>query len=394
MAKILLISLGSRGDMEPFLALGEEVLAEGHEIGCCMPAQFEPLVKELTPKFFPQNHSFLELVEGQEISKIMGQVGSGFSRLLILFKLWRKIKPIQEQLIEDQQKAVEIFKPDQIIFHIKCIYPVIWAIKFEGSVKLLSPIPALLDPIIDIPHIGFGKSRWKAWNLFTYKLAEYALIHQSILGYGKAFLKKNKLQLNSTALKKFYRNELAVEYAVSPLLFSRPTYWPERAKVTSFRMRKIKAKSIQNTDLEHFLKSNPNPLYIGFGSMINAQPHQVALDILAVCEELKLSVIINESWGGIQCPDRLPSWALKIKDIPFDYLFPKVKMVIHHGGSGTTHSALRFKKPQAIIPHIADQFFWNKQIEKRGVGCAGFKIKKWNQERLKNLIIKLQNFQF
>ncbi len=103
MARILLMSIGSRGDMEPFLALGEEALAEGHKIGCCMPVQFEPLVNELTPHFFPQDKTLLDLVEGPEIKKIMSQEGSGFSRLLTLFKLWRQIKSVQEQIIQDQE---------------------------------------------------------------------------------------------------------------------------------------------------------------------------------------------------------------------------------------------------------------------------------------------------
>jgi hypothetical protein len=141
----------------------------------------------LTPHFFAEHKSFIQLIEGPEIKKILGQVGSGFSRLLTIFKLMNQVKSVQQQMIEDQERAVKNFKPDQIIFHIKCIYPVIWALRFKGKVKLLSPMPALLDPIKDIPHVGFGKAGFKAWNLMTYKLAEYALIRQSILGYGKSF---------------------------------------------------------------------------------------------------------------------------------------------------------------------------------------------------------------
>ena len=64
-------------------------------------------------------------------------------------------------------------------------------------------------------------------------------------------------------------------------------------------------------------------------------------------------------------------------------------MVIHHGGSGTTHSSLRCKKPQAIIPHLGDQFFWNRRIEKSKVGVAGFPIDKWSLENFEILLDKL-----
>jgi sterol 3beta-glucosyltransferase len=393
MAKILLMSLGSRGDMEPFFSLGEELLDQGHKIACCMPAQFETSALELTPHFYAEDKGFIELIEGPDIKKILGQVGSGFSRLLTLIRLRSQVKSIQEQMIEDQERAVRDFNPDQIIFHIKCIYPVIWALQFKGKVSLLSPMPALLDPVEDIPHIGFGKARSKAWNLGTYKIAEYALIKQSILGYGKSFLKKHQIRLSPKALKTFYREKLPVEYAISEALFPRPNYWPDRAKITKFRERKN--NSFTPTEaLKKFLADNPNPVYVGFGSMVNAQPKQIALDVLAVCEKYQVPVLLNESWGGLECPDVLPQWAFKIKDVPFHFLFPLLRCVIHHGGSGTTHTAFIHKKPQAIIPHIADQFFWNTQIEKKGVGIAGFKIKKWSRERFEDLVSNLLKFEW
>lgn len=78
MAKILLMSLGSRGDMEPFLALGEELLEQGHEIACCMPAQFESSALELTPHFFAEHKSFIQLIEGPEIKKFSVKSGVDF----------------------------------------------------------------------------------------------------------------------------------------------------------------------------------------------------------------------------------------------------------------------------------------------------------------------------
>jgi UDP:flavonoid glycosyltransferase YjiC (YdhE family) len=67
-------------------------------------------------------------------------------------------------------------------------------------------------------------------------------------------------------------------------------------------------------------------------------------------------------------------------------------MIIHHGGSGTTHSAMRCKKPQGIIPHLGDQFFWNRQIEKSKFGVSGFPIDKWSSEYFEILLDKLLLF--
>ena len=95
--RILLMSIGSRGDMEPFLALGQELLKQGHDVGFCFPEQFEGLAQEVSPTFYPQDKSLLELIEGSEFRKIMGQVGSGLSRLRTVLGLMGRTKAIQEQ---------------------------------------------------------------------------------------------------------------------------------------------------------------------------------------------------------------------------------------------------------------------------------------------------------
>ena len=128
------MSLGSRGDMEPFLAKGEELIEEGHEVAFCMPAQFESLAKQVSPSFYPMTADFLALMDDPEVKKITGQIGSGWSRLKTILKLLRSTKPIQQQLIRDQKTADDAFKPDSIIYHIKCVYPVIAALRYNRNV--------------------------------------------------------------------------------------------------------------------------------------------------------------------------------------------------------------------------------------------------------------------
>jgi UDP:flavonoid glycosyltransferase YjiC (YdhE family) len=66
--------------------------------------------------------------------------------------------------------------------------------------------------------------------------------------------------------------------------------------------------------------------------------------------------------------------------------------VVHHGGSGTTHSALQFERPQLILPHIADQFLWNKLIHKSGIGPLGFPIKKFTSARFEEKVLELLEY--
>ncbi len=386
------MSIGSRGDIEPFLAKGVELKDLGHEIGFCFPVQFKNLSEEVDVNFYPIDYAFLELLESQEVKMIMGQVGSAFTRIRALFNLIKVTKGIQQQLIIDQFNAVNSFQPDKIIFNIKCIYPVIWGIEKQKIIELLSPIPTLLHPLDEEPHVGFGNPHGRIWNRFTYWLANRALISQSILAYGKSFLKAQNINLTFKQINRFLKNDLPTEYAVSPRIFGRPNYWPKHAVVTNFRERNKSKNYTPSNELEDFLKRNPEPLFISFGSMVNSKPKQIGLDIITTSKKLGISVIINSSWGGIEIEGDIPENVFVVKDIPYDYLFPQIKAGIHHGGSGTTHSLLNCNKPQAIIPHIGDQFYWNRAIEKQRLGTKGFPIKKWDINKFEELVKDLLNF--
>lgn len=384
--RILLMSLGSRGDMEPFLALGAELKAEGHVVGYCMPAQFESLAREVSDQFHPEDPAFLELLDAPEVRQIIGQVGSVWSRLLNVLRLIPKTKSLQQQVIRDQAEAVARFRPDEIVFHIKCIYPALWAIQTGGKARILSPMPCLIHPTGVYPHIAFGKPRGAWWNRFTYTLANWALIRQSILGYGRSFIREQGWSVSHRRLARFFADEVEVEYAFDERLFPRPADWPAQAAITRFRERdKLQGKGLK-PEVEAFLEHHDQILYVGFGSMVNAHPQRVATDIIEVAQAAGLAVLLNRSWGGIEPPASLPSNVLAVDDVPFDGLFPRIQGAIHHGGSGTTHSALRCGLPQAIIPHIADQFFWSRQVVSAGFGVEGFPINAWSKARFARVV--------
>ena len=390
MDKILLMSLGSRGDMEPFLALGQELQDAGHEIAFCMPDQFRTLAAEVSPNFYPMDRAFIELVESPEVKKITGQIGSGLSRIKTILKLLRETKPIQQQLIRDQKFAVESFAPDNIIYHIKCVYPVMAAMEFGQRVELLSPVPCLVHPVDHEPAIGFGAPHGRWWNRLTYTLSNNALIRQAIIAYGGPLAKEWGMKpLQKKAVKTFLMEQLPVEFAVSEQLFPQPTYWPEHVRVTGFRERPKTAHWSPSAELLAFLEVNPEPLYVGFGSMINGRPEEIGRIIVETTSRLGVPVLINTSWGGIELPTTLPDHVFAVDNIPFDWLFSRVRAVVHHGGSGTTHSALNFELKQLIIPHIGDQFLWNRLIHKAGMGPLGVPIKKLDKSTFSRLLGEL-----
>ena len=107
---------------------------------------------------------------------------------------------------------------------------------------------------------------------------------------------------------------------------------------------------------------------------------------------MKIPAIINTASGGLS---KLENYDTKlihfVSKIPYDWVFPKMYGVIHHGGSGTTHLALKYGCASMIIPHVVDQFVWDKIICDLGVGPRGIKISKITTKNLEPKILKLAN---
>jgi sterol 3beta-glucosyltransferase len=384
------MSLGSRGDMEPFLALGEELIAEGHRVAFCLPAQFESLAKQVSPHFYPMSAEFLELMNDPQVRQLTGQLGTAFSRFKTLLRLMGSTRVIQEQLIRDQKAADEDFHSDEIIYHIKCVYPTLAHLQMGKQVRILSPALGVLHPLDHEPAIGFGQPGSKAWNRFTYRLANHILIQKSILSFSKTPSKEWGWTVCSLKqIKRALLDEIPVEYAVSSELINRPDDWPMQAQISRFRERNKAQHWSPDPALQDFLNKNPNPLFVTFGSMVNQNPAQVGQLILDTTAEAGIPVLINSSWGGIEVPASLPNHAYVVSDVPYDWLLSRVRAIVHHGGSGTTHSAWAFKKPQLVIPHFGDQFFWNRVVHAKKIGPLGPSIKALNKATFKASLNRL-----
>ncbi len=378
------MSLGSRGDMEPFLALGEELQAKGDSVAFCLPAQFESLAKQVSPHFYPMSPEFLELMNDPQVRQLTGQLGSAVSRFKTLLRLMGSTRLIQEQLIRDQKAADDAFESDEIIYHIKCVYPTLAHLQLGKPVRILSPALGLLHPLDHEPAIGFGQPGSKTWNRLTYRLANHILIQKSILSFSKTPSKEWAWTSHSLKqIKRALLEEIPIEYACSTEIIKRPHDWPEQAQISHFRERNKSQHWRPDPALLDFLTNNPKPLFVSFGSMINAHPDQVGQLILETTAEAGVPVLINSSWGGIEVPSTLPSHAFLVSDVPYDWLLSRVGAIVHHGGSGTTHSAWAFRLPQLIIPHFGDQFFWNRVVQAQKIGPLGPSIKALNKDNFK-----------
>ncbi len=383
--KILLTSIGTRGDMEPFLAIGEILKEKGHEIICLMPEQFRNLVEDSGFEFASLGHEFIEMLDSPAGKTAMGGGKFGLKKMRAYLKLIALQKSINKKMVLKQEAVINELQPDKIVHNGKTIYPVVWGISNPGKRILISPVP-YLHYVKDHAHVAFNKNYGPIINKLTYKLANYGLV-KTISGSVKWLSTHQKLKTRAIN-KALFDNETI--YTISPALFKRPDYWSENLQVLGYHERAKTTNWKPSETLEAFLKQHPKLVLVTFGSMINTNPPQKTKIILEILERNKIPAIINSASGGLVKPTTFNTDLFYfVERIPYDWICPKLYAVVHHGGSGTTHTAIKYSCASLIIPHIIDQYVWNKIVYKKGVGPLGMDISKINRRRLEPIILDL-----
>lgn len=383
--KILLTSIGTRGDIEPFLAIGEILNKRGHEIIFSFPEQFS----KITPnncRFFPLSPKIIELIESKEGRTIMGKA-SFVDKIKAIRYLYREGLTVNKELIRQQYDSIESEQPDIIIHNVKCNYPLLWSIKNKKRTILISPVPYFIYYVKGHSHIGFNKNFGTFINKLTYRLSTFGLV-KTIYDAQKSL--PEKLSFSKKQIKEnLFKKELI--YTISPSLFQRPYYWNENVQVLGHYERNKIMDWKPNKKLTDFLDTNDKVIFLTFGSMMNSFPLETSELIYGELNKLKIPVIINIASGGLIEINKFKENEnfLFVNQIPYDWVLNKVYGVIHHGGSGTTHSALKNGCASLIIPHIIDQFGWNNLISKLGAGPKGISINKLKVDKLNELISDL-----
>ena len=385
--KIILISIGTRGDVEPFLAIGEILKEKGHQVICAFPDQFRNLVEDSNMEFASLGTQFIEMLDSDVGKAALGGGGSGLKKILAYVRLAINQTKINKELINKQYELIESEIPDRIVHNGKAIYPIIWGLDKRGKTILVSPVP-YLHYVRNHTHIVFNSNYGSFINKLTYSLANSGLIMT-------VMITTKWLKITRKITRKQIQNSLLsnkVIYTISPSLFSKPDYWNENIKVLGYHERNKVINWRANKDLNDFLEKHDRILLITFGSMTNPEPDEKTKIIIEILERNKIPALINTASGGLIKPDKFDSELLHfVSRIPYDWIFPKIYGVIHHGGSGTTHMALKYGCATMIIPHIINQFIWNKIINNMGAGPKGIKIDKITTKNFEPKIIELVN---
>ena len=375
MASIQLISIGSRGDLEPYLALLEELQQRGHDVHLIGSPNFQAIAAESGIRFTALPGDFRVLMGSPTGLELM----AGKAVHLIDNQLLNQFLNIGREAI---QGCDLLLAPPLAL----------WAYHLaeaEGCrFAVVSPIPVVRTkafPFLQWPgdpnpdkHPAGLRRRWRGQlHRLSYEAVrllgwrrEAAVIQEfrrrqglpSLPWRGVQARKKTPVQLQTPA-------EL---HLFSQHVLKRPQDWPTSAKVTGFCFSsQAKAETYQPPrDLQQFLDDGPAPFYAGFGSMIPRNPHELASIVIEAALRTNQRLILNPGWGRILPKTALPPSVFVVEECPHAWLFPKVRGAVHHGGAGTTASTLRSGLPSTVVAFFADQPAWGHTLEQLGVSPA------------------------
>ena len=384
---ILLVSIGTRGDMEPFLAIGELLKEKGDQVICAFPEQFRDLAEESNLEFTSLGAKYIEVLDSNIGRAAMGGSASGLKKFVAYVKLTKNQTEANKELVKKQYEIIESEIPDRIVYNGKVTYPVIWGLKNSGRNILICASP-YLHYVKGHTHVVFHSNFGTFFNKLTFSLANFgmAMTTKISLKWLNITEKISRKQIKTAIL-----SSKAI-YTVSPSLFPRPDYWKENLDVLGYHEKNKTINWQPSKEITDFLIKHDRILFITFGSMLNPKPVEKTKLILEILERNKIPTIINTASGGLS---KLENYDTKlihfVSKIPYDWVFSKMYGVIHHGGSGTTHLGLKYGCASMIIPHVVDQFVWDKILYDLGVGPRGIKISKITTKNLEPKILELVN---
>lgn len=380
--KVLILTYGTRGDVQPFVALGRGLQARGDEVHIATSTRFEAFVTENGLGFCPVSDDLLAILDTRDGKDMLENTANFFDMARQYIRMAKRVGPMLEEQLEQGWQAGQRVQPDLVIYHPKGAAGPAIAEGFNAPAILALPFPMLIATG-ETPHLGFPKLPFGAtYNRFSHHVVRAA----SALGL-KGAMKKLRASKGLPKAKRYDALHMAdgtrlpSMTCVSPSVVKRPQDWDEGDIITGYWFLDHQADWQPDGALTEFLQAGPPPVYIGFGSISGKRPEklaEIAINALAASGQRG---ILATGWGGLK-PSDLPDTVLQIDSAPHDWLFPRMACVVHHGGAGTTAAGLKAGVPSLIVPFVGDQPYWADKVFEIGAGPKGIPQKKLTAENL------------
>jgi sterol 3beta-glucosyltransferase len=369
---ITILTFGSRGDVQPFLPLSLGLMSRGHNVILAAPARFKSLVEEHGITFFPLAG------DPEELSRRLNDAGHNF------FKLVKELMSHAVNIgAEMMRQTDEASRNADLIIHTFAHTVGAHTLAREKNIPdiHIQTFP-MFTPTGDYPNISLPNLGNRFLNRLTHTASLKVTELTSSLGFEqvrrRAGLPKRKLY--SPFKDSPPRLRTPILCAWSPSLIPPSSDWSPRVHVTGYYFFPHDDSYNPPNELKEFLEAGKSPVCVSFGSMVNKNAEKVDEIIRESLRQTNNRGIILSGWGSAKREST--SDLLYIESAPHDWLLPKCKILIHHGGAGTTSAALRAGIPQVVVPFMADQPFWGSRVHAVGVASKPIRVSRLSVEKM------------
>lgn len=367
--RITCLTIGSRGDVQPYIALCKGLIADGHRPKIATHAEFEPWIRKHGIDFAPVGGNPAELMAlcveyGMFTPKFISETNSKFRGWLddLLVSAWKACEG-SEVLIESPSAMAGIHIAEALGIPYFRAFTMPWT-KTRAYPHAFAPLA-----------MKFGGN----YNISTYTVFNnvfWQLTARQINSW-----RRRTLGIRSTSITAMRQNEVPFLYNFSPNVVAPPLDFSAWVHVTGYWFLDEAKDWTPPADLLAFIEKARDDgmklVYIGFGSVVVSDSKAMTQNIVDAVLKADVRCILSKGWSDrldAKEPNKpeipLPPSIFQIASAPHDWLFKQIDAAVHHGGAGTTGASLRAGIPTIIKPFFGDQFFFSTRVQDIGVGLC------------------------
>lgn len=376
--QISLLTYGSRGDVEPFIALGVGLQRSGHTVKLAAPAKFASLAAQHNIGFAP--------IEGDpdELAHAFAS-HAGMSWLRMITGMMKHVLPIAKKayaVLEETTRDADLIVHSFLMTDAGHTLAKIRKVPDFSAQFFPMFLKTSAFPAVALPDLPFGN----VYRRMTHNLNNFVFRRGARFLY--QCLRSTDRTLPVLAPWLFsgpVANRTPVFFAYSPHILPMPVDWPSNAHITGYWALPLPSGWVPKPELEAFLRSGPPPVYFSTGSMRSDRTGEMVDMVIKSTRKLGQRLLLCLP-PGTDNPDPNGTDVLIIEEVPHSWLFPQMRFILHHGGAGTTGAAAASGIPSTAIPHSADQSFWARRIVQLGLGPGSPPAHKLTQEKMFSMI--------
>ncbi|MBF6353226.1 glycosyltransferase family 1 protein [Nocardia higoensis] len=383
--RIALLTAGTRGDHQPYLALADELRSRGHDVVMTATENYAHVVRAagFEPVVIPFNSA--ELLETEAAKRALS---SGATLPFVKIML-DTVKIMAGERGERMHEALAT-AADSADILVVCASILPWAMdrrELTGQ-PVVGCLPYPLERTEEFP------SSFMVKHMITSKRLRLASYTGFELAYGFAYHKVDKRVREMMGLRGRPRNPfrrmreegIPLIHMVSPVLLPKPADWPDRstvvgAPVMPAHLRAAWGEATVDPALDTWLDAGDPPVYFCMTGMPVLDPPACLTLIEAVCRRLGTRALVTVRGEGFPRGATHDERLFVLDSFDYDRVLPRCAAVVHHGGSGNTHDVLRCGLPAVVVGVHSDQFYYGWRMTALGIG-GGFPYPSLTENRL------------